>query len=113
MKETTTAGGKLPFSYKGNSQSGIQLIFSSYKMNIPGEVVSSMIEQYKGKSIIGGFDMKNPPSEGLGYFVRDYGKKQLDKFISPRYASHISAILRDEGLVEITKESRRIVVNFK
>jgi len=113
MKETTTAGGQRPFSYKGNLQDGIQLIFSSYKMSIPSELITSMIEQYKGKSVIGGFNMKNPPSEGLGHFVRDYGQRQLDKFISPRYASHISAILRDEGIVDITKDGRRIVVNFK
>jgi len=57
--------------------------------------------------------MNNPPIEGLGHFVRNYGKQQLDKFISPRYASHISAILRDESLVDITKDGRKIIVNFK
>jgi len=38
MKETT-AGGQLSFNYKGNIQDGVQLIFNSYKMNIPCDLI--------------------------------------------------------------------------
>ncbi|MBL4679672.1 MAG: hypothetical protein JKY88_02965 [Pseudomonadales bacterium] len=113
MKETTTAGGRASFKYEGSTSSDIQLFFKSATITIPTKLIKTTLANFQGKTIIGGFSMTDTPVEGLGYYIREYSKSEFNRSLSPRYASHLSAIFRDEGLANLTKDGRRVVVNFK
>jgi len=113
MKRTSTAAGQRIFKYEGDITTGVNLHFSKLSVCLPKELFNAVLSEFSGKKVLGGFSMTEPPAEGLGYFVREYGKNQLDRSISPRYASHLAAILRDEKLVDITKESRSTIICFK
>jgi len=113
MKETTTAAGRSSFKYEGNTSSDILLLFKSTTITIPNQLIQATLTNFKNKTVIGGYSMTEPPVNGLGYYIREYSKLEFNRSLSPRYASHLSAIFRDEGLAELTKDGRRVVVNFK
>lgn len=113
MKTASTAAGQRIFKYDGDITKGVTLHFNKLTVYLPAELFSAVLSKFSNKKVLGGFSMTEPPIDGLGYFVREYSKEQLDKSISPRYASHIAAILREEKLVEITKESRSTIITFK
>lgn len=112
MKETTTAGGKSSFKYDGDTSTDIQLLFKSATITIPAKLIKATLANFQGKTIVGGFSMTDTPAEGLGYYIREYSIAELNRSLSPRYASHLSAIFRDEGLAELTNEGRKVVVKF-
>lgn len=112
MKETTTAAGQGNFNYTGSSSKGIELLFKTTTIKIPAQLIRSVLNNFKSKTIIGGFSMTEPPKDGLGYYIREYAKSELNRSLSPRYASHLSAILRDEGLLKISKDGRNTVLIF-
>jgi hypothetical protein len=113
MKETTAAAGRSSFKYEGNTSSDIQLLFNSTTITIPAQLIQATLANFQNKTVVGGFSMTEPQTDGLGYFIREYSKSELNRSLSPRYASHLSAIFRDEGLAELTKDGGRVIVNFK
>lgn len=113
MKETTTAAGRSSFKYEGSTSSDIRLLFKSTTITIPAKLIQATLANFKNKTVIGGFDMTSTPVEGLGHYIQEYSKSEFNRSLSPRFASHLSAIFRDEGLAELTKDARRIVVKFK
>ena len=112
MKETTTAGEQKTFSYEGTIQEGVTLIFDTGKIELPSQLFTAVLEEFKGRSVIGGFNMMDPPNDGIGFFITNYAENTLQRSISARCASHVIAILRDEGLVELSKEGKSIIVAF-
>jgi len=112
MKTTTTAGGRTSFQYEGSTSSDIRLRFKSAQITIPVKLIQAILTNFKSKTVIGGFSMTSPPIDGLGYFIQEYSKSELNRSLSPRYASHLSAIFRDEGLAKLTKDGNKIMVNF-
>jgi hypothetical protein len=112
MTTTTTAGDRKTFDFEGNIQEGVSLIFDTGVIELPSELFAAVLTEFQGRSVIGGFNMIEPPEGGLGAFVKNYSENTLSKSISARYASHLSAILRDEGLVELSKEGKATVVTF-
>lgn len=112
MKTSKTAGGLRDFRYSGDLKKGITVHFATVDTFIPAELFNAIQQQFASKSIRGGFSMTNPPADGLGYFVRSYSKDHLNRTISPRYASHIAAILRDHGMVSIAKDGRTVMLSF-
>ena len=113
MKETKTATGRSSFKYEGNTSSDIRLFFKSATITIPAQLIQATLANFKNKTVIGGFDMTNTPIEGLGHYIQEYSKSEYNRSLSPRFASHLSAIFRDEGLAELTKDGPRVVVSFK
>tara|TARA_R110000737_G_C14601909_1_gene489273 strand:- start:137 stop:478 length:342 start_codon:yes stop_codon:yes gene_type:complete len=113
MKETTTAAGRSSFKYEGSTSSDIRLLFKSTTITIPAQLIQATLAKFKSKTVVGGFSMTEPSVDGLGYYIREYSKSECNRSLSPRYASHLSAIFRDEGLADLTKDGRRVVVNFK
>ena len=112
MKTSKTAGGLRDFTYSGDLRSGFTIHFGTSNLVLPAGLFTASLEQFRGKTVKGGFNMVTPPVDGFGHFVRAYGRTHMERAISPRYASHVAAILRDEELVEITKDGRSVVLTF-
>lgn len=112
MKTTTTAARQGTFNYIGNSSEGVELVFKTTKVKIPSQLIQSVLDHFNNKTIIGGFSMTEPPMDGLGYYIREYAKSEFNRSLSPRYASHLSAVLRDEGLLKISKDGRNTILIF-
>lgn len=112
MKTTRTAGGQSEFKYDGDINAGYQLYFKTLTVKLPSKLIEAVIKEFSGKYVAGGFSMTEPVKGGIGYFIRKYSRENLSRGVSPRYGSHVVALLRDEGLLEVSKEGRRVMVNF-
>lgn len=112
MNTTTTAAGQSTFKYDGNLNDGYELYFKKLTVKLPPKLIEAVLKEFSGKCVVGGFSMTEPAKGGIGYFIREFSKENLSRGISPRYGSHIVALLRDQDLVEVSQEGRRVMVNF-
>ncbi len=112
MRETTTAGAGTLFQYEGSTSGDIRLLLKSTKVIIPKKLIQAILTKFKNKAVVGGFSVTSPPVDGLGYYIQEYSKSNLERSLSPRFASHLSAIFRDEGLATLTKKGNKIIIRF-
>lgn len=95
------------FTYRGNARVGIVIEFDSGDFEIGGEVISSVIEHFRGQTVRGGFSMTAPPQGSVGEFLQHQGGG-----LTPRHASFLCAALQHEGLVNCTLDGNAVVVAF-
>lgn len=112
MKTTTTADERKKFSYQGDTKSGVTLLFDSKTIELPSELFDAVIKKYTNRTVLGGFNETEPPEQGLAIFMHNYARTELNKHVPIRCASHLCAILRDEGLVTLDKDGSAITVTF-
>ncbi|MCX5889053.1 MAG: hypothetical protein NTY36_06325 [Deltaproteobacteria bacterium] len=94
------------FNYSGNALSGAKLLFEKVRVFIPPKLFKTILEEFKGQTIPGGFCMTSPTRGGLGEWV-----KENSNFF-PRHASHIAAILVHEGFIESSLKGNAVYLHF-
>ena len=110
MPRTHTAGGQRLFDYEGTIETGVNIIFATLRVHLPRELFTAVLEQFRGQVVVGGFSMDDPPEGGIGHFIREWGNNILGRSISPRYGSHLVAILRDRGLVQVDRGRNKMTM---
>ncbi len=112
MKETTTAGGRSSFKYTGNISEGFKLIFPSKPIFVHPEIITGLLEHFKGKTVLGGFHATLYPENSVGHYLRNYKTPTLNSSLSPVHGSHIIGVLRDLDLVTVGKDGSALIVKF-
>jgi hypothetical protein len=93
------------FSYSGNVESGVTLHFE-IPVSIPANLFQKILANFQGQTIPGGFCMTSPTRGGLGDWIQNnFG-------LSPKYGSHIAAILVHEGFIKSSLQRNAIYLHF-
>jgi hypothetical protein len=99
-------GKRKEFNYSGSALSGVTLHFDKIHFRIPAKLFKTIIENFQGQTIPGGFCMTSPTRGGLGEWV------QKNSTLSPRHASHIAAILVHEGFIRSRLQGNAVYLHF-
>lgn len=102
-----SASKRKEFSYEGSVDKGVVLKFETGDFAISAQIISIVLEQFRGKTVRGGFSMTDPTPGGVGEFLQQQGNG-----LTPRHASFLCAILQHEGLVECSLDGNAVVVSF-
>lgn len=100
-------GKRVEFTYKGNTKDGITLLFDSVEFEINSKLISDLLDNFRGKTVYGGFSMDKPTPGGVGEFLQEQGNG-----LSPRHASFLCSVLQNEGLVSCSLDGNAVVVRF-
>ncbi|MFA5869604.1 MAG: DNA-3-methyladenine glycosylase I [Candidatus Bathyarchaeia archaeon] len=99
------------FNYEGNVSTGTALDFKD-KPVISAELYRAIINEFKGRTVVGGFSMTEPIPGGLGEWIqRNSGR--YGRSLTPRHGSFISAVLVNEGYAKSILKGNLILLNFK
>jgi hypothetical protein len=98
---------RTPFSYRGNVRDGIALEFESGDFEINSETFNSILLQFRGRTVFGGFSMTSPTPGGVGEFLA-----QQAPSLTPRHASFVCAVLQNENYAQCSLEGNAVVVTF-
>jgi hypothetical protein len=98
---------RVNFNYRGDCRRGIFIEFNSGDFFISPVVIDDVLENFRGRRVMGGFSMTNPTPGGVGEYL-----KSLGNGLTPRHASFLCAVLRHEGLVRCSLQGNAVVVDF-
>lgn len=115
MPRTTTCGGfhrATEFSYQGSIKTGFVVNFDSGNISLAKAFLQAIINEFRGKTIRGGFKMDNPPAYSFGKWVQDNSDLLNGRQLSPRHASFIAAILRNEGYLNCRLDGNAVILDF-
>lgn len=110
-----TCGGlnkRTQFQYEGNLDDGVIIYFPSGNIKIDHDFFMAIINHFKGKEILGGFSMTNPPPDGFGQWVKSNSKRLNRKGLTPRHGSFIAAVLRDMGFLQCRLAGSAVILKF-
>lgn len=99
------------FNYEGNVVSGTTLDFKD-KPIISAELYRAIINEFKGRTVVGGFSMTEPIPGGLGEWIQRHSGK-YGRSLTPRHGSFISAVLLNEGYAKSILKGNLILLNFQ
>ena len=116
MMRIITCGGSqraTEFSYEGSIQAGFVIMFDTANVSLTREFIQTIITEFRGRSIRGGFKMDDPPPDGFGKWVQDNSARLNSQSLTPRHASFIAAILRHDGYLNCRLEGNAVILDFK
>jgi hypothetical protein len=99
------------FTYTGSVKAGITLL-SIGKPRISFKFFKTILHNFRGETIPGGFSVRNPTPEGLGYWVKHNSQKYNTVTLNPRQASFIAALLIHEGYISSSFRDNSIMLRF-
>lgn len=99
------------FSYTGSVLEGVVIEFNKSRVAVSAAFFSAIREKFAGRTIVGGFSMTNPTPNGLGIWVQN-NSAQNSQSLTPRHASFIAAIMRDEGWLTSTFSGNAVILHF-
>jgi len=100
-----TLAKRKEFSYSGDALSGVTLHFKD-DVPIQANLFKTILQNFKGQKIPGGFCMTSPTRGGLGEWIQENFR------LSPKYASHIAAILVHERFIKSNLEGNAVYLQF-
>jgi hypothetical protein len=106
-----SANRRTQFAYSGSVSTGVTLLFSG-KPYISPEFFKAILTQFNDKTILGGFNMTDPTSGGLGQWVERNSRQLNGLGLTPRHASFIAAILVHEGLITSSLQGNAVYLHF-
>lgn len=100
-------GTRTDFTYRGSIPGGITIEFESGDFEINSQVIASVLNEFRGQRVYGGFSMTDPTPGGVGEFLQQQGGG-----LTPRHGSFLCAALYHEGYVGCGLDGNAIVVEF-
>ena len=110
--EAWTLFKRYRFTYRGTAKDGVivEMREEGTKATFSASLFKAILNEFSGKTIVGGFSMTNPPRDGFGWWIQNnsgnYGNK-----LTPRHASFIAAILVAEGYCT-SQKGRGVILKF-
>lgn len=95
------------FTYDGDVESGVKIDFNNGIFTISAKTIQTILEHFRGQSVLGGFSMTDPTPGGVGEYLVSLGNS-----LTPRHASFLCAILQNEGYATCTLKGKAVVVQF-
>ena len=99
------------FEYSGDVSRGVILHFSG-NPPISSEFFQAILNEFRGRTIKGGFSMTDPISGGLGEWIQNNSNHLNPVSLTPRHSSFIAAILVHKGLITSNLVGHRVYLNF-
>ena len=99
------------FKYTGDVQTGVALHFTG-KPRVSADFFEAILDEFRGRTIPGGFSMTAPTPGGLGEWVQNNSPHLNVVRLSPRHASFIAAILVNEGLITSSLRGNAVYLHF-
>ena len=99
------------FEYSGDVSKGVILHFSG-NPRISSEFLQAILNEFRGRTIKGGFGMTDPMSGGLGEWIQNNSKHLNPVSLTPRHGSFIAAILVHKGFITSNLVGHRVYLNF-
>ena len=81
-------------------------------MDITANFLEALINEFRGRTVPGGFSMTNPTPEGVGEWVANNSTNLNGQALTPRHASFICGILVHENLVSCTLQGNAVMMEF-
>jgi hypothetical protein len=100
------------FSYDGSVKEGAVIQFESGNVSLSVEFFRAILNKFRGSTIRGGFKMDDPPANGFGKWVQDNSALLNGRHLTPRHASFIAAILRNERYLKCRLDRNAIILEF-
>lgn len=100
-------GVRTTFTYRGNVTDGVTIEFDNGDFSIDADVMQNVRNHFRGRSVRGGFSMTEPTPGGVGEYLAGLGGS-----LTPRHASFLCAILRNEGFVTCDLDGNAVVMTF-
>jgi hypothetical protein len=116
MPRIITCGGPrkaTEFSYEGTVQTGFVIMFDTVNVSLRPDFLQAIITEFRGRTIRGGFKMDDPPPDGFGKWVQDHSARLNGQSLTPRHASFIAAILRQEGYLNCRLDGNAVILDFR
>ena len=114
MKTIWTLGHpskRTQFSYTGSIASKVTLNQSGAP-KIEAALFQAALNEFRGKSVRGGFKENDPPKGGFGEWVQNNSKELTGRALTPRHASFIAAILCSEAQVNSRLQGVAVWLDF-
>ena len=109
--EAWTLSKGYKFTCEGEVSEGVSVeMGKGTKATFSASLFEAMLNEFSGKTIVGGFSMTDPPTGGLGWWVQNNSGKYGNK-LTPRHASFIAAILVAKGYCT-SRQSHGILLTF-
>lgn len=105
------AGKRAWFEYTGDCHNGVVLQHKS-PMPVSGALFSAALDHFRGRTVLGGFNMTDPPPDGFGAWVAAHSKALTGRGLTPRHASFIAAILVHETYVRHSLRGASVILHF-
>ena len=99
------------FTYTGSVHEGVTLEITG-EPYISAEIFNTILNDFKGLTIPGGFNVSSQTSGGLGFWVKHNSKMLTSVRLYPRLASYIAAILVHEGYITSSLNRNAIILHF-
>jgi hypothetical protein len=99
------------FTYIGSVKAGVTLL-STGKPTITFGFFNIILHKFRGETIPGGFSVRNPCSEGLGYWVKHNSQKYNTVCLNPRQAAFIASLLVHEGYITSNLDGNAVMLHF-
>ena len=99
------------FEYSGDVSKGVILHFSG-NPHISSNFFQAILNEFRGRTIKGGFSMTDPISGGLGEWIQNNSTRLNPVSLTPRHGSFIAAILVHEGFITSNLVGHRVYLNF-
>jgi hypothetical protein len=116
MKTTFTCGvenRRVSFEYELLAAPTVRWTYEAgEEVTIKGSFLDAIRNEFKGKTLLGGFSEDSPTPNGLGIWVRDNANNMNGCALTPRHASRIAAIMRDLGWLESANQDNAVVIRF-
>jgi len=112
-KIALTCGHDVSFSYTGSVKDGVKVSLPKSSFSVSAKFFKAALETFKGKEVAGGFSMTNPTPGGFGEWVRDNSDEINCQVLSPRHASFIAAIFKEEGFLSCEKAGKAVRLKFR
>ena len=105
MPVISTLSGQSEFEYTPDGKGGFFIEYSG-RPHISKEFIKEIMNEFKNKTIPGGFSMTKPIPGGLGEWI------QKNSSLSPRHGSHIAAVLKALGIIKKSFGKKPIMLQF-
>ena len=102
---------KTEFEYSGDVDNGVTLHFSG-NPPISSEFFQAILNEFRGRKILGGFNMTDPPPGGVGEWIQNNSTRLNSVSLTPRHGSFIAAILVHEGFITSDLDGNTVYLNF-
>lgn len=109
----TTCGQKISFSYSGSVAGGMEIFLSDESFRVDAEFLRAAVYRFCGWEVWGGFSLTKPTPGGFGEWIRDNSSSINCEPLTPRHASFIAAVLREEGFLTCDKVGNSVRLVFR
>ncbi len=104
-------GKRTRFAYTGSAEQGVTLHFKQ-DVEVSAALFDAILSEFRGKTVLGGFNMTAPAPGSLGWWVHEYSGVINPLRLSARHASFIAAILVHEGHVRRSLLRNAVYLHF-